>query len=62
MEIAESRAHILAKGLVLDGEKIENTEILNISFETLSNDYPLFFSSLLSLIKSSESVMNELIK
>lgn len=62
MEIAESRAHILAKGLVLDGEKIENTEILNISFETLSNDYPLFFSSLLSLIKSSESVMNELTK
>lgn len=60
MNIAESRANMLMQGVTVQNEKLDNPESMNISFETLSQDYPLFASSLLSLIKSSETAMEEI--
>ena len=60
MSIAESRAGMLMQGAPVKDGKLENPEKMNISFETLSKDYPLFASSLLSLIKASETAMEEL--
>lgn len=60
MNIAESRANMLMQGATVKNEKIDNPESMNISFETLSQDYPLFASSLLSLIKSSETAMEKI--
>lgn len=40
-------------------EKPELVEKMHISTESLSNDYPLFASSLLNLIKNSENTLNK---
>lgn len=60
MSLAESRASMLMQGVSVHNEKLDNPQDMNISFETLSQDYPLFASSLLSLIKSSETAMEEI--
>ncbi|MBR6407333.1 MAG: helix-turn-helix transcriptional regulator [Clostridia bacterium] len=62
MQICESNALQLMNGEYVQGDKLENSRDMNISLETLAKDYPLFSSSLLSLIKSSETTMLELIK
>lgn len=60
MDIAEARANMLMSGEQVGDERLDSAERMNISFETLSQEYPLFASSLLNLIKSSEGAMEEL--
>lgn len=62
MQICESNALLLMRGETVQGDKLDEQDAMSISLDSLSKDYPLFSSSLLSLIKSSETAMQELIK
>lgn len=56
MQIAEANASAIAKGQPVPGmEVIKDTEPLSVSTETLSQNYPLFASSLFNLIQHSET-------
>lgn len=58
MQISEANAYSIANGQVLPGlEKISNPEVLSITTQSLSKDYPLFSSSLLNLISNTEKNM-----
>ena len=59
-EIAFSNAECLASGEDADGmEAVEKGTMPAISPEKLSEDYPLFASSLFNLIQNSESRMGQ---
>lgn len=58
MQICEANASSITAGQVVPGlEKLQNVDAFAISTESLSRDYPLFSSSLLNLVSSSEKVM-----
>ena len=59
MEISEAKCASIAQGKsVLDLEGLKDTEGLLMSPETLAKDYPMYASSLLNVIQSSEGKMN----
>lgn len=60
MEIIESRLTALVAGKEVEGyDELENTEVLELNDELIAANYPMFRSSLLNLIHTAESRMNE---
>ena len=58
MAKAEANAHALLKGRDIGaGEPVKDTTVFAMTTESLSRSYPLFASSLLNLIRSSENRM-----
>lgn len=56
MQMIEANAKSISDGNpVLGKNKIENPECLDITTESLSEDYPLFASSILNLIQTAEN-------
>ena len=56
MEIHQANASAIAADKPVGGmDKIQDTESLLISTESISRDYPLFGSSLLNLIRNAEN-------
>lgn len=56
MTVAEAKAQAVASGEVLAGqEELENVEGLAVTTESLNQAYPMFASSLLNLIQTTES-------
>ena len=56
MTVAEAKAQAVASGEVLVGqEELENVEGLAVTTESLNQAYPMFASSLLNLIQTTES-------
>lgn len=59
MSLLEARIRALAAGKEIDGMKpIADTEPLAMSFDSINNDYQLYASSLMNLIRSAENAMN----
>ncbi len=60
MEIVEARLASIAAGKDLEGfDGLENDEALLLTDERLSASYPMYYSSLLNLVRSAENRMNE---
>jgi len=57
MAICEANCKLIASELVMQGQ--ETKEKLYMTTQTLQKDYPLFTTSLLNLIKSSENTLNK---
>lgn len=56
MQVSFANAQSIARGEpVADMERIENVDPLYVTTESLSQDYPLFASSLLNLVQNSEA-------
>lgn len=59
MSIIESRIRSLASGREIDGMKpLSDTDPLGMSFDSITNDYQLYASSLMNLIRSAENAMD----
>lgn len=60
MEVCEARAEAVASGDALEGQDpVEKVEELAITTESLAEEYPLFYSSLLNLVQNSEHRVSE---
>jgi hypothetical protein len=56
MQVSFANAQSIAIGApAADMERIENIDPLYVTTESLSQDYPLFASSLLNLVQNSEA-------
>lgn len=59
MSIIEAHIRSLAAGREIDGMKpVSDTGPLGMSFESINNDYQLYASSLMNLIRSAENAMD----
>ena len=59
MSIIEARVRSLAAGREIDGMKpLDDNGPLGMSFDSINNDYQLYASSLMNLIRSAENAMD----
>ena len=59
LAVLEANISALSSGSAVGGMKpLKDAEPLRVSFESLNRDYPLFASSLMSLVRSAENAMN----
>lgn len=57
MAVCESNAKVIASDIASHSAEVRDN--LYISSETLQNDFPLFMTSLMNLVKNSETIINK---